>query len=128
MTDASDRIPWDVHAKLEDPMVRLAIALGHWEARDESKAQPFPRREASRAMDVIDALLGELYVMRSRLVSEDAAMARSEALLGEADVLAFCRGCRRSTRSVPCELCPGMTCAVCGRCPDCDGPVPDEEE
>jgi hypothetical protein len=88
MTDASDRIPWDVHAKLEDPMGVLAIALAQWEYRDESKAQPHVRRAAGKAVDAIDEMLRELHLMRARLVNEiraadDVAAARVDALLAE---------------------------------------------
>lgn len=77
--------PYDVHAKLEDPMGVLAIALGQWEDRDDTRPQPEVRRAASKAVDEIDAMLGELHAMRSRLVSEirasdDANMARIDAM------------------------------------------------
>ncbi len=80
------REPYDVHAKLEDPMGVLAIALGQWEDRDDSKAQPEVRRAANTAMDAIDGMLRDLYAMRSRLVGEirqadDATGARVDALL-----------------------------------------------
>ena len=90
---------------------------------------------------MIDGLLAELHTLRARVVSEvrasdDAAMVRSEALLAElrreaglgddgpvADVAAFCRVCRRTTVSVPCERCGQLSaCVICRRCPDCDGP------
>ena len=32
--------PYDVYAKLEDPMGVLGVALAQWETRDDSKAQP----------------------------------------------------------------------------------------
>ena len=47
--------PYDVHSRLEDPMGVLSIALGQWEDRDDSKAQPEVRRAANTAMDAIDA-------------------------------------------------------------------------
>ena len=139
MTDASDRIPYDVHGRLDDPVNALALALGHWEGRDDSRAEPHVRRAASEAVDVIDEMTAVLFRWRERLVreirvSDDAAMARSEMLLADlrreaglrddapvADVAAFCRGCRRGTVSVPCERCGGPACAICRRCPDCDG-------
>jgi hypothetical protein len=79
----------DVYAKLEDPMGVLAIALGQWEDRDDSKAQPEVRRAASTAMDAIDGMLRDLHQMRSRLVGEiraadDATAARVDALLAAA--------------------------------------------
>jgi hypothetical protein len=62
--------PYDVHAKLEDPAGALSAALGQWEDRDDGKAQPAVRRAANEAMDTIDAMVAELYAMRSRLVTE----------------------------------------------------------
>jgi len=84
----SDRQPYDVHAKLEDPVGVLAIALGQWEDRDDTRPQPEVRRAANTAMDTIDAMLAALHAMRSRLVSEirtsdDATAARVDALLAE---------------------------------------------
>ena len=81
--------PYDVHAKLEDPMGVLAVALAQWEARDDGKAQPEVRRAANTAMDTIDAMLRELHVMRSRLVGEirdndDIRNARVDAMLAKA--------------------------------------------
>ena len=38
----------------------LAIALGEWEQRDDSKADPDTRRAANTAMDEIDAMLADL--------------------------------------------------------------------
>ncbi len=78
--------PYDVYARLEDPMGVLAVALAQWETRDDSKAQPEVRRAANTAMDAIDTMLAELHAMRSRLVgeiraSDDASAARADALL-----------------------------------------------
>ena len=80
--------PYDVYARLEDPMGVLAVALAQWEGRDDSKPQPEVRRAANTAIDEIDRMLRELHEMRKRLVgeiriSDDACMARSGALLGE---------------------------------------------
>jgi hypothetical protein len=78
--------PYDVHAKLEDPMGVLAVALAQWEGRDDTKPQPEVRRAANTAMDAIDAMLRDLHTMRSRLVAEkrasdDATSARADARL-----------------------------------------------
>jgi hypothetical protein len=78
--------PYDVYAKLEDPVGVLSIALGQWEDRDDTKARPEVRRAANKAMDQIDLMLRELHTMRARLVSEmraydDATIARVDALL-----------------------------------------------
>ena len=80
------RQPYDVHARLYDPLGVLAIKLGQWEDRDDGKPQPEVRRAANDAMDEIDRMLRELYAMRSRLVTEirasdDATAARSAELL-----------------------------------------------
>jgi hypothetical protein len=78
--------PWDVHARLEDPMGVLAVALAQWEGRDDSKPQPEVRRAANAAMDAIDGMLTDLYRIRQRLVgeireSDQATEARADALL-----------------------------------------------
>ena len=78
--------PYDVHSRLEGPSIILGAALGLWETRDDSKAQPQVRQAANRAMDTIDAMLRDLHAMRSRLVSEirvsdDATAARVDATL-----------------------------------------------
>ncbi len=73
MTGHSDAVrqPYDVYAsRLEDPMGALSVALGRWERRDDSKAQPKVRQAANEAMDTIDAMLRELHAMRSCLVGE----------------------------------------------------------
>ena len=81
--------PYDVYARLEDPMGVLSVALGQWEDRDDTKAQPEVRRAANTAMDAIDGMLRDLHAMRSRLVgeirdSDDAAAARADAMLANA--------------------------------------------
>jgi hypothetical protein len=78
--------PYDVYAKLEDPMGVLSVAIVQWEERDDSKPRPEVRRAANTAMDQIDAMLAELHRMRSRLVgeiraSDEATAARADALL-----------------------------------------------
>lgn len=80
------RQPYDVHARLYDPLGVLAIKLGQWEDRDDGKPQPEIRRAANDAMDEIDLMLRELHAMRARLIAEirqsdDAAMARTGELL-----------------------------------------------
>ena len=86
MTTATTPAPYDVYAKLEDPMGVLSIALGQWEDRDDSRPQPEVRRVANTAMDAIDAMLAELHAMWTRLVGEirqadDATAARVDAML-----------------------------------------------
>jgi hypothetical protein len=71
--------PYDVYARLEDPMGLLSIALGRWGDRDDTKPQPEVREAANSAMTEIDRMLGALHAMRARLVGEirvsDAATA-----------------------------------------------------
>ena len=86
MTDDTDRIPYDVYGRLGIPLGVLAADLGHWEGRDDTRAQPHVRRAANEAVDIMDAMLGVLHAMRRRLVSEmresdDAAMRRSAEVL-----------------------------------------------
>lgn len=81
--------PYDVYAKLKDPMGVLSVALGQWEDRDDTKPQPEVRRAANTAMDAIDGMLRDLHQMRSRLVgeirvSDDAAAVRADAMLANA--------------------------------------------
>jgi hypothetical protein len=78
--------PYDVYAKLEDPMGVLSVALVQWEDRDDSTPQPHVRQAANTAMDAIDGMLASLHAMRARLAgeiraSDDAAAARADALL-----------------------------------------------
>lgn len=80
--------PYDIHAKLEDPTGVLSVALAQWAGRDDTKAQPEVRRAANTAMDAIDAMVRDLYAMRSRLMAEmrdsdDATAARVDALLAK---------------------------------------------
>ena len=44
---------------------------------------------------------------------------------GEAVIVAWCKQCEAGTPSARCGKCGGeeAACAVCGRCPDCDGPL-----
>jgi hypothetical protein len=70
---------------------KLYAALDRWGTRDDTRAQPEVRRAANDAMDAIDAMVRELYAMRSRLVSEmrasdDATGRRVDALLAEGPV------------------------------------------
>jgi hypothetical protein len=81
---------YDVHARLEDPMGVLGVALARWETRDDTRPQPEVRRAANTAMAEIDRMIRELHEMRARLVSEirasdDAAAARADALLSGGD-------------------------------------------
>jgi hypothetical protein len=67
----------------------LGVALAQWAVRDDARADPDARRAANTAMAAIDAMLGELHQLRSRLVveiraSDDATAARVDAMLEEA--------------------------------------------
>lgn|GEM_PF-1274076 len=64
----------------------LGVALAQWMARDDSRAEPEVRRAANTAMDMVDAMLAELHLLRARLVSEirgsdEATAARVDDLL-----------------------------------------------
>ena len=77
---------YDVHARLEDPMGVLGVALAQWMARDDTRPQPEVRQAANTAMDAIDAMLAELHRLRSRLTgeireSDDLAAERADAML-----------------------------------------------
>ena len=83
---AERRTIGDATGRLGEHNGVLGVALAQWAARDDSRAQPEIRRAASTAMDSIDAMLAELYALRSRLVGEirasDAlAVARADAML-----------------------------------------------
>jgi hypothetical protein len=73
---------------LQSHVDRLEDALVLWESRDDTKPQPGVRQAANVAVDSIDALLRELYRMRTELigqirVSDDISAARVDALLRE---------------------------------------------
>ncbi len=79
--------PAEVHAAFARALGALTDALDLWAARDDARPQPEVRRAANTAMDEIDAMVRELYAMRSRLVTEtraadDAAGRRVDAMLG----------------------------------------------
>jgi hypothetical protein len=74
---------------VRDHVEDLAVSLAIWETNDDTKAQPEVRRAANDAMDAIDAMLRELYGLRSQLVTEiraadDATAARVDELLARA--------------------------------------------
>ena len=56
-----------------------------------------------------------------------AVVEQPDGAAPEAVVAAWCKGCRHATRSVPCPRCGGPSCAACGRCPACDGPLPEDD-
>jgi len=64
----------------------LGTALAQWGQRETAADKAAARRAGSAAVNAIDAMLRDLYLIRGRLVSEiraadDAAMARTDALL-----------------------------------------------
>ncbi len=64
----------------------LGVALAQWMARDDSRAEPEVRRAANTAMDMVDAMLAEIHLLRSRLVgeiraSDDQTAVRVDAML-----------------------------------------------
>ena len=64
-------------------------------------------------------------LQRAAQVTWALAAAHPEDGAPEVTVWAWCKGCRQGTGSVPCPRCGAPACAGCGRCPPCDGPVPD---
>ena len=95
----------------------LAVALAQWMARDDSKAEPEIRRAANTAMDEIDAMVRELYALRSRLVTEiraadDATAARVDAMLAA-----------RQAAACP-DHRPVLDSAVGWYCPACGSDAP----
>ncbi len=80
MTDPYDAALSAILSQAED----LGTWIGIWENRREPDAHA--RRCASDAVDAIDAMLGHLYDVRARLISEiraadDASAARADELL-----------------------------------------------
>ena len=77
--------PWDAPlSALRSGVDDLGTWLGIWEARNEPDAHA--RRCASDAVDAIDAMLGQLYLVRGWLTceiraSDDASAARADELL-----------------------------------------------
>lgn len=75
-------------ASLQDHAATLSRALSTWARRDDSRAEPEVRQAANVAMETIDAMLAALHQMRRDLgvqmnISDDAAIARADALLAE---------------------------------------------
>jgi hypothetical protein len=60
----------DPVASLRDRAGILGMALAQWAERGTAPDQAAARRAASTAVDAIDALLGDLYLLRGRLVQE----------------------------------------------------------
>ncbi len=60
----------DPIASLRDRTGTLGMALTQWAERGTAPDQAAARRAASTAVDAIDALLRDLYLLRGRLVQE----------------------------------------------------------
>jgi hypothetical protein len=60
----------DPTASLRDRTSVLGVALMHWADRDTARDKAAARRAGSTAVDAIDALLRDLFVLRGRLVRE----------------------------------------------------------
>jgi hypothetical protein len=60
----------DPTASLRDRTSVLGAALEQWADRDTAQDKTAARRAGSTAVDTIDALLRELYLLRGRLVRE----------------------------------------------------------
>jgi hypothetical protein len=76
----------DPMTALQDQLGILGTALAQWDQRETAAGEAAVRRAASTAVNAIDAMLRDLYLIRGRLVSEiraadDATAARTDALL-----------------------------------------------
>jgi hypothetical protein len=77
--------PYDAPlSDLREQVENLGVWLGIWENRQEPDA--FARRCASDAVDAVDAMLRDLYLIRGQLTAEvrqadDATAARADELL-----------------------------------------------
>jgi hypothetical protein len=60
----------DPMADLRERTGILGVALVQWAERDTARDQAAARRSGSTAVDAIDAVLRELFVLRGRLVQE----------------------------------------------------------
>lgn len=60
----------DPTAGLRDRTSVLGVALMQWAGRGTARDQAAARRAGSTAVDAIDALLRDLFVLRGRLVRE----------------------------------------------------------
>ncbi len=88
----------------------LGVSLGIWSRRDDSRPDAHARLAANSAMDSVDAMLRELYALRSALVgeiraSDDATGRRVDAMLREPALKL-----RTDVRDL--ELAPGLKLAT----------------
>jgi hypothetical protein len=60
----------DPMADLRERTGILGVALVQWAERDTARDQAAARRSGRTAVDAIDAMLRELFVLRGRLVQE----------------------------------------------------------
>ena len=60
----------DACGRLDEHNGVLRVALAQWMARDDTKADPEARRAANTAMNMVDAMLAEIHLLRQRLVGE----------------------------------------------------------
>ena len=60
----------DPEARLRDHTGMLSVALEQWAGQATAPDRTAARRAASTAVDAIDALLRDLYLLRGRLVQE----------------------------------------------------------
>jgi hypothetical protein len=60
----------DLTASLRDRTSVLGVALAQWADRGTARDKAAARRAGSTAVDAIDALLRDLFVLRGRLVRE----------------------------------------------------------
>jgi hypothetical protein len=60
----------DLTTSLRDRIGGFCVALTQWTERDTAQDTAAARRVSSAAVDAVDALLRDLYLLRGRLVQE----------------------------------------------------------
>jgi hypothetical protein len=55
---------------LHDSLGELGVALAQWDDRDRARDQAAARKAGSTAVDAIDSMLRQLYMLRGRLTRE----------------------------------------------------------
>ena len=112
LRDLADRLD-----AIPDAMTEVAVMLAGNYERERDAGNLAPDHEVRRR------------IREERLLICDRLIALAAAGVGGLRRLdtAFCKQCRRTTPSdpEPCPLCGGPLCSGCGRCPPCDGDIPE---
>ena len=111
LRDLADRLD-----AIPDAMTEVAAMLAVNYGRERDVGSLGPDDEVRRR------IREERLLIFDRLI----ALAAASGGLRRLDT-AFCKQCRRTTPSdpEPCPLCGGPLCSGCGRCPPCDGDIPE---